>query len=139
MKYLILLFLSSFYQTVYSQSFTLTLSITNIKIIKGVIRIGIYNEKKKFPKVQQEYRTYAFNVNKYAEVFSINGLPRGEYAIAIYQDENTDGKCNTNFFGLPTEGYGFSKNYKPILTAPSFNECKIDLNLDKSISIKLLN
>jgi len=71
-------------------------------------------------------------------VCSVKDLPKGEYAIAIMHDKNTDKICNTNFFGIPTEGYGFSRNYRPKLSAPTFDDCKIDVNSNLSITIEMI-
>ncbi len=32
----------------------------------------------------------------------------GTYALAVIHDENGNGKLDTNWVGIPTEGYGFS-------------------------------
>ena len=61
-----------------------------------------------------------------------------KYGVCIYHDENNNDKCDKNFFGIPTEGYGFSNNKKPVLSIPSFEECSVNLTSDKSISIKVL-
>ncbi|RRQ23090.1 DUF2141 domain-containing protein [Thiohalobacter thiocyanaticus] len=47
-------------------------------------------------------------------------IPPGTYALAVIHDENMDGKLNTNWLGIPREGYGFSNDAKALLGAPSF-------------------
>ncbi len=37
----------------------------------------------------------------------------GTYALAVIHDENMNGKLDTNWLGVPTEGYGFSNDAKP--------------------------
>src|SRR5579864_8327859 len=34
----------------------------------------------------------------------------GNYAVALFHDENANGHLDTNALGIPTEGYGFSNN-----------------------------
>jgi len=34
----------------------------------------------------------------------------GDYTVAVFHDEDADKKFNRDFFGIPTEGYGFSNN-----------------------------
>ncbi|NLZ95638.1 MAG: DUF2141 domain-containing protein, partial [Bacteroidales bacterium] len=60
------------------------------------------------------------------------------YAFSIYHDINSDKECNLSFFGIPKEPYGFSKNYRPILSKPSFHDCKINLYQDMTIVIDLI-
>jgi len=65
-------------------------------------------------------------------------IPAGSYAVAIFHDENSDGVCNTNFLGIPEEGYGFSNNIKPLLSAPTFDEAKVSVKKDTEIEIHLI-
>ena len=113
--------------------------IPNLNKVKGKIQIGLYNTKENFPKIGKEYKTFSIKVEAATFKYTIKNLPLGEYAIALYHDENSDGVCNSNFFGVPTEPYGFSNNIKPFLSAPSFNETKFSLAKDRVLSIKLFH
>jgi len=82
----------------------------------------------------------------YAIVEAVDGkisysfsLPKGDYAISVYHDLNGNEKLDKNFFGAPVEPYGFSRNFKPLLRAPRFDEVKISLNQDRKINILLLH
>ena len=46
----------------------------------------------------------------------------GTYAIALYHDENGNKKFDKNFFGIPTEGFGFSNNPKVYFGVPDHSE-----------------
>jgi uncharacterized protein (DUF2141 family) len=48
-------------------------------------------------------------------------IPPGTYALAVIHDENMNGKLDTNWLGIPTEGYGFSNDAQAVLQAPSFS------------------
>jgi len=137
-KFLVIISFTFLSQLAYSQTFTLTISIPNINSREGEIQIGIYNKKDDFPKVDKQYRVLLFKADNFQGVCSVKDLPKGEYAIAIMHDKNTDKICNTNFFGIPTEGYGFSRNYRPKLSAPTFDDCKIDVNRNLSITIDMI-
>lgn len=43
----------------------------------------------------------------------------GSYALVLYHDENNDELFNRSRIGLPSEGFGFSNNVRPLLRAPS--------------------
>lgn len=47
-------------------------------------------------------------------------IPPGTYALAVIHDENVNGRLDTNVFGMPKEGYGFSRDARALLGAPSF-------------------
>lgn len=138
MKCIFLFYFVLLAQFIYAQTYNLTVIVTNIKNLKGEIKIGVYNNKASFPHKKDIYKSLTLKVNKPSETFILKDLPKGDYAVALFHDENSDGICNSNFLGIPEEAYGFSKNYKPILSAPSFNNCRINLNDNMQIVIKLI-
>ena len=65
-------------------------------------------------------------------------MPPGTYALAVIHDENMNGKLDTNWLGVPTEGYGFSNDAKAFLSAPSFSAASFSYdgrNVDMTISL----
>ncbi|HYD30204.1 MAG TPA: DUF2141 domain-containing protein [Azospirillaceae bacterium] len=48
-------------------------------------------------------------------------LPPGRYGIAVYHDENGNGKLDYNLFGVPLEGFGFSRDAVGDMAPPSFD------------------
>ncbi len=48
-------------------------------------------------------------------------FPPGAYAITVIHDENMNGKLDTNWLGIPKEGYGFSNDVKPLRGATPFS------------------
>jgi len=138
MRYIVLICFAIWGQNSYTETFDLAITINGIKSLEGRIQIGLYNEKRSFPHVDEQYKLYFIDANKFSGIYIIEDLPKGEYAVAVFHDRNSDGICNTNFFGIPKEGFGFSKNFKPRLSSPTFNDCKIDLNSNMSITIELI-
>jgi uncharacterized protein (DUF2141 family) len=66
-------------------------------------------------------------------------IPPGTYAIPAIHYENMNGKLETNWLGIPTEGYGFSNDTKGVVGAPSFPATSFPYdgrNLDLMISLK---
>ena len=49
----------------------------------------------------------------------------GEYAVAVYHDEDGNGKLTRSWIGLPSEGFGFSNNPVVFLVPPSHSEAAI--------------
>jgi len=77
--------------------------------------------------------------NAYAEI-DFAGIPAGKYALVCYHDENSNGKFDESLLGMPEEGYCFSNNVKPTLSAPDFNECAFEYKGgDQSISMAMLS
>lgn len=117
----------------------LTIVITNLKKSYGMIRIGIYDKKENFPKIGKEYKKLSVKVDGKDFRYVVKDLPAGNYAVALYHDSNSDGTCNANIIGVPTESYGFSNNIKPFLSAPSFQDTKFSHVKSSSIYIHLFH
>ena len=117
---------------------SLTVIIKNVKSKAGSMVIGLFNKKESFPKDGQQLKKLKVKVTGNEVQYTFADLPKGDYALAVYQDENDDRTCNTNYIGYPTEGFGFSNNVKPRLSAPSFSQTKVALEESKSIVIQLL-
>ncbi len=118
---------------------TLTVKITGIKSAKGLIEIGLYNNGENFPSTTKQFRHLRVKVTIPITTVVFNDIPAGVYGISIYHDKNEDKKCNLNWVGYPTEGFCFSNNFKPFLSAPDFDDVKFIIKKDKTIEIKMLN
>ena len=51
----------------------------------------------------------------------------GDYAVAVYHDENGDRDFNRNAIGLPAEGYGFSNDAPTAFGLPDFDRVRFTL------------
>lgn len=138
MKYMLVLVLFFGLQKGYAQQGQLKITVPNVNKIEGKIQVSLYNTKDRFIRKGQEYNSQTRKVSSNSETFIFKDLPVGTYAVALYHDENSDGKCNTNLIGIPKEGYGFSQNFKPSLSAPKFDDAKFKLEKETEISIKLI-
>jgi len=141
MKLIIIALLSVFTFGHVEQQVPLTLKLTNVKTTSGKIRMGIYTSKNKFTDEDDTYQNRIFNVPKTGSILiKIKDLPYGEYSIALAHDVNGNKKMDYKLLGMPKEPFGFSNNFRPILTAPDFEDCVFEYSEKKNqIEIKLLN
>jgi uncharacterized protein (DUF2141 family) len=115
----------------------LIIEVDNIRHIGGQsMRLAI-DKRESFlvTKTPFVYAIVEVRNDKITHTFS---LPKGEYAVSIYHDLNGNEKLDKNFFGAPTEPYGFSRNFKPFMRAPKFDEVQISLTQDRKINISLI-
>ena len=122
-----------------TETVDLKIVVTNIHVLKGSIEMGIFNNPKTFLHKGRAYKTYSQKVSNDTIIFFLNGLKKDNYAISLYHDINSDNECNLNFLGIPVEPYGFSKNYKPKFSKPSFENCKINAYQNMPIFIRLID
>ncbi|MBC8034907.1 MAG: DUF2141 domain-containing protein [Chitinophagaceae bacterium] len=139
MKYILLFLVQMIVFSGWAQNSELKVTVSNINKIEGDLVVAVYNSAQTFIKEGKEFRRMARKIAAASETFSFTGLPSGEYSIALFHDKNSDGKCNTNFVGMPKEGYGFSRNFKPRFSAPKFNDTRVAITSDTVIQIRLIN
>jgi uncharacterized protein (DUF2141 family) len=107
---------------------TLVIEINGLKEAKGTVQIGIYNKANGFASDRNVYLGKVVDVNSKTVTIKLPNLPYGDYAIAAYHDANANGKLDKNFFGVPTELYGFSNNARGLTSAPDFDDAKFSVN-----------
>ncbi|AXB57668.1 DUF2141 domain-containing protein [Flavobacterium fluviale] len=115
-----------------------SVEVSGVEPGKGSVFFGLYDKEKGFLDNESQIATAKVKAAENKVVYTFKNLPDGEYAIAVYQDLNNNGKCDRNMIGYPTEGFGFSKNYKPKLSAPDFDDVKIAVNQYAKTSIALI-
>jgi uncharacterized protein (DUF2141 family) len=54
-------------------------------------------------------------------------VPAGTYAVAVVHDENGNQQLDSNFLGVPTEGYGVSNNKTYAMSEPRWDESRVEL------------
>ena len=106
----------------------LKISVANIKNDKGTILIALYNSKDNFPNTNEAYKVGRVKIKKKQAVFIFEKLISGEYAIALFHDQNDNNKLDKSDFGLPKEPYGFSNDAKGMFGPPSFKKAKFNYN-----------
>ena len=109
---------------------TLSIHISGISKIKGSLFIAIFRPTDDFPVFGKQFKGIVKEVEGKSQNYNFDNLPEGEYALAIYQDENRNKILDKNLLGIPTEIYGFSNNARRTFSAPSFQEAKFKLNRD---------
>jgi uncharacterized protein (DUF2141 family) len=121
-----------------AQKFDLRVTVTAISNAKGLIEFALYKNPDVFTQAGKTHRLARVNAQKGEVSFVFADLEPGKYAIVVYHDENQNKICDKNFFAIPTEAYAFSNNVRPKLSVPSFDDCAINLQQNKSISIKMV-
>ena len=113
-----------------AQSHRLTLDVVGMKEKKGNLLISAEDYLKKPVKT---LTTPADALTKRV----VLELESGTYAVVIYQDLNSNGKVDRNFFRLPTEPCGFSRDARPKMGPPRYKPASFTLSEDTEMSIKL--
>jgi uncharacterized protein (DUF2141 family) len=110
----------------------ITVVITNLRNADGEVLISLYNKAEGFPRDRTAIiRAAAVPSDASGQVTTVfEGLPHGEYAIAVLHDEDLSQGMTFGRFHLPKEGYCFSNNVKVRFKAPKFKKAKFTLDGD---------
>ena len=109
--------------------------VKNVKNEKGVLMVGLFTSQKTFTKkAWRGQKPQAINgtVN-----VTFNDIPPGEYAISVYHDVNENGQLDSNFMGIPKEGFGFSNDVMGAFGPPSFEKAKFTYPKIQVVSVTL--
>jgi uncharacterized protein (DUF2141 family) len=118
----------------------LQVEITNVKTAKGKLMIGIYKPDDKFGEGKPGF-SEIIEVKSAGSQKAFFELEPGKYALAVYHDLNNNGELDKNFVGIPKEPYGFSKDFRPKFSAPSFEDCTFEVTSEaaQKIAVRLTN
>ncbi|MBT8281463.1 MAG: DUF2141 domain-containing protein [Muriicola sp.] len=115
----------------------LTIEVQGVQSSKGKINIAVYNHAEGFLKFEAVYLSDSALATAGQTQLKINNLPSGEYALAVFHDENDNNILDTNWLGIPKEPVGFSNSRMKTFGPPSFKECSFKLNSNKAIKVFL--
>lgn len=118
----------------------INVKIQNISNNTGVIACAIFESGEGFPNkfLQFAPKIMITQISGTDASFEFSDILPGKYAIAVIHDKNRNGELDTNFLGIPTEGYGFSSGAEVTLSAPSFSDAEFTYdggNLQLSIAL----
>lgn len=105
----------------------LVLAVKGVANGKGLVMIAVYGNAETFRKDGREIAAIRLKSRKGGVKVTLNDLPKGTYAVAVYHDENGDQKLETNMLGIPSEGYGFSNDARGVMGPPSFDDAAVEL------------
>jgi uncharacterized protein (DUF2141 family) len=115
---------------------TLTVEVSNIKEAKGNVNVGLFTNEDDFLKKSAVGKIVKADREIINVVFE--NLPIGNYAVSVIHDENANGELDSNFMGIPKEGFGFGNDAMGMFGPPSFEKALINWEgKDKSITINL--
>ena len=120
-----------------AQTYSLDVSMSGLESNDGKVKIGLYNSESSFLKTT--YKTAVSEINGKKSTVTFGELPKGDYAISLYHDENNNGVLDRNMFGIPSEDYASSNNAKGTMGPPSYGDAKFTVNANSKIRITLNN
>lgn len=107
---------------------SLTIEINNLRNNNGQVHLELSNEN------EEQVFGVTKNISNNKCVIVFENLIPGKYAFKFFHDENKNDKLDTNWLGIPREGFGFSNNPTMTFGPPSFYKTVFELK--ESLEIK---
>ncbi|MDB5662693.1 MAG: hypothetical protein JWN59_1031 [Sphingomonas bacterium] len=121
-----------------SPSARLDLGVEGLRSERGVVRICVTSAANHFPDCQSDPNARRANLPAANPVQRFEGLPSGVYAVALFHDENANGRLD-RMAGIPTEGVGFSNNPRLMFGPPRFVQARFTVTnqaIDEKVRLK---
>lgn len=100
------------------------LELAGLRSAKGVVQVCLTRDSQRFPDCAPgSLRTVPAGQTH----LRFDALPSGAYAVALFHDENRNGRLDTTL-GIPREGFGFSRNPPVRFGAPSFAAARFSVS-----------
>lgn len=117
-----------------AQAATVDVHVTNVAGGKGSLKVAVC-DRERF--LKQCAYTASMPAREGENVIAVPGVPKGTWAVLVYQDENGNGELDRNFIGIPKENYGFSRDAASKFGPPGFDEAAIQVGDEASVVAKV--
>jgi uncharacterized protein (DUF2141 family) len=120
------------------QTYSITITVTDIRNKNGVIRFKFYDEATPFPDDKGFLRVAVPKSEITGTTFTVTyyGFTSQTMGIALLDDENDNWKLDVGWF-FPKEGHAFSDYYHTALRKPVYADFRFLLLGDRHVTMKM--
>lgn len=120
-----------------SQGADLTVTVIGLKGQDGLLSVSLFDSEEAWNDDTKMIEAEQVEVDAETEIVIFDDLPPGIYSIRLMHDENSNGKLDTNIFGVPKEGWGYSNNPRAMGRA-KWDQAAFELGTeDRAITINV--
>lgn len=114
---------------------TISVHIHNVPSTEGNVNVAIYDSGDTFLTFEGVVKTGTTPAKEGIVMLDIEDLPAGEYAVAVFHDQNGNDVLDTNWLGIPKEKVAFSKAKMKTFGPPKYKECCFRVTRDTEINV----
>ncbi len=119
--------------TTFAQGVRLEVDVQGVRSDEGQVRCSLFASAAGFPGAQAAAKATTANAPKGgAATCTFNDVAPGDYAVAVFHDENDNGTLDTAFLGIPEEGVGYSRTPPKRGPPPTFDAAKVKVAADST-------
>jgi uncharacterized protein (DUF2141 family) len=106
---------------------SLVINLSGMQNTNGKVNIALYNSSGSFNDPNQAFRELFLPCSGGNMVITLDSIVPGDYAFAIFHDENDNQNLDQNWLNIPTEGFAFSNNAMGSFGPPSWTQAKFTI------------
>lgn len=106
---------------------SLVINLSGMQNTNGKVNIAIYNSANTFNDPNQAINELFLTCTGSNMTITIDSITPGDYAFAIFHDENDNQQLDQNWLNIPTEGFAFSNNAMGSFGPPTWNQSKFSI------------
>jgi uncharacterized protein (DUF2141 family) len=129
-SFLLALFFYLMAPAIANAQLTLTVEVYDLRNNTGIVHLELSNEQEK------QVAAFSKRITDKNCIFVIEGLEPGKYSVRFIHDENENNEIDTNWLGIPKEGFGFSNNPRMTFGPPKFKKTLFDLSESTTLRVK---
>lgn len=107
---------------------SLIIKITGFSNNTGKCRFALDNSKEVYESKDSVFIGKILPIINSSVYIKLDSLEYGKYAIRVFHDENSNGKLDFNFLGIPAEDYGYSNNASAWFGPPRWEKASFIFN-----------
>ena len=116
-------------QAVPPQRGVIQVDVVGLRSNNGQVFCALYASAEGFPKNSQKaIRRDTSSITGKKASCEFSGIEPGTYAVSVFHDENSNGKLDTNFLGIPREGVGASNDARGHMGPPKFDAARFQFS-----------
>lgn len=109
-----------------AEAASVIVTVEKIRSGQGDIRVSITDSAANFEAKVWTDRAHS-SAQTGVTILHFDNLRPGRYLISCFHDENKNGFLDRGLFGIPVEGYGFSRNARGTFGPPDFDDAAIEV------------
>jgi uncharacterized protein (DUF2141 family) len=121
--------------TVFTYAQTMTVVVKNVQSDAGLVRLAVYSSEDQF--MEKEIAAVEVKAVNGQALAVFKNLATGTYAISVMHDANDNKELDSNMFGMPKEGFGFSNDAMGMFGPPDFKKASFEHVGKKEVVINL--
>jgi uncharacterized protein (DUF2141 family) len=102
--------------------------LVGLESARGQILITLFRSSQGFPdRGQEAFANQVLQARTGTVQTVFEPVPPGPFAVSVHHDEDADYAMDTGMFGVPEEGYGFSRDARAPFGPPDFTAARVVL------------